>query len=122
MKYVFAILLALFSKTLSSQSLPQSTTHYVNLKWDAGTDNGDPEVGFFIYRSASGNNSFTKVESTPTVPTTFNDSTMEYGSSYNYYVTSVDANGNESGPSNTTTVFVPNVPYTPILEPITTGP
>jgi fibronectin type 3 domain-containing protein len=40
-------------------------------------------------------------------PTTFTDTTVASGSSYNYEVTSVDASGVESAPSNVYTAAIP---------------
>jgi len=39
--------------------------------------------------------------------TSYTDTGVQSGSSYTYYVESVDAQGNPSGPSNTATVSIP---------------
>lgn len=122
MKYLFIFFLLSIGKILMAQStLPPSTTHYVELTWQDVSSSSDPTVGFFMYRTPSGTNTFVKITPTKIIPTTYNDSSMPYGASYDYYVTAVDANGVESAPSNTTTALVPFVPYTPIIGTITTG-
>jgi len=82
-------------------------SHQVDLSWSSPTGSSDPAVGYNIYRAPGGTSSYQRVNATVETQTTFADSAVQSGVAYNYYVTSVDAEGRESSPSNTTTVTVP---------------
>ena len=65
-------------------------------------------VGYNIYRAPTGTTSYQRVNSSvDTQDTAYTDGTVQSSSSYDYIVTSVDARGTESIPSNATTVSVP---------------
>lgn len=72
----------------------------VAVTWTAAVPGNDPAVSYNVYRNAA------KIGSSTT--TSFNDANVAEGSSYSYYVTSVDAAGSESVPSNTATVTIPS--------------
>lgn len=83
-------------------------THAIKLTWNPGTPNGDPTVGYNIYRSPSGANNFQLLNvSGEVTATAYTDLAVQAGATYDYYVEAVDAQGNESGPSNTTTAAIP---------------
>ena len=117
MKYLIVLLLAVGS-CLRAATLPQSTTYYVALSWQAAADQTDPTVGYDIYRSISGKNSFSELNSGLITPTSYDDFYILYGVSYDYYVTSVDANGVQGSPSNTFSLMIPFVPYAPVVGSI----
>ncbi len=71
----------------------------VNLTWKAATDNVKV-TGYIVYRGG------TKLASVTTL--NYTDATVRQGSSYQYYVTAVDAAGNASGASTSVTVKVPD--------------
>jgi fibronectin type 3 domain-containing protein len=106
------------SLTISSNSTSGSTAvvslsgtgtavaHEVDLSWSAPTSSPDPVAGYNVYRTTGGGANQLINTSIETL-TTYADSTVVSGSTYNYTVTSVDSNGVESVPSNEVTVTVP---------------
>jgi hypothetical protein len=56
----------------------------------------------------------TKLNDKPIAENTFQDTTVEAGRTYSYYVTAVDARGRESGPSIHVIAAVPS-PQSPSL-------
>ena len=83
-----------------------SETYAVNLTWNAPTESYDPVAGYQIYRAV--NNSGNYALLTTTASTAYTDGTVQNGDNYSYYVRSVDAEGNESAPSNIYTATIPN--------------
>ena len=81
--------------------------YVVNLRWDAPVDSPDPVARYDIYRSTGNSSSYELLNSIPNNQTTYVDSSVQSGTTYNYYVTSVDRSGAQSGPSNTVTVPIP---------------
>lgn len=82
-------------------------SHQIALTWNAPADNSDPVSGYKVYRAASGSSTYQLLNSSATSKTAFTDTSAQSGTSYQYYVTSVDSGGSESTPSNTATVAVP---------------
>jgi fibronectin type 3 domain-containing protein len=80
--------------------------HQVMLNWNPPTGSTDPITGYKVYRAPGGTNSFAVVNSAD-AQTSYADTNVQSGQSYNYYVTSVGSSGVESSPSNTTTVSIP---------------
>jgi fibronectin type 3 domain-containing protein len=64
-------------------------------------------VGYNVYRAAGGTSSYQQLNSAVNVVTTYTDTAVQSGASYDYYVTSVDAAGNQSVPSNVTSATIP---------------
>ncbi len=83
-----------------------AVSYEVQLTWDAPTSSTDPVVGYNIYR-ATGSGPYQLLNTSVNTPTSFTDSTAVSGSTYNYEVTSVDASGVESAPSNVYTAAIP---------------
>jgi hypothetical protein len=79
--------------------------HKVQLNWNAASSSA--VVGYNVYRVASGSTSYQRVNSSAVSSTTFTDGSVQCGSSYTYYVTSLNGAGLESVPSNTTAVGIP---------------
>jgi hypothetical protein len=78
----------------------------VDLSWSAPT--GATEIaGYNVYRASGTSSSYAKLNSSVNSPASFMDSTVAAGTTYEYYVTTVDSTGEESTPSNTATVVVP---------------
>jgi hypothetical protein len=98
---------ALTSPIQSVSCSAVATNGVVNLAWDAPSGGTDAVAGYNVYRAISGTGLFIQINSTVLATLTFNDSTVVSGKSYDYYVLSVDANGNLSVPSNTVTVAIP---------------
>ncbi len=82
-------------------------THEVQLNWDAPISSTDPIAGYRVYRSASGASSYHLLNSSVDVQTTYADTTVQGGTSYDYIVKSVDYSNVESTPSNVTSVTIP---------------
>jgi hypothetical protein len=85
----------------------ETATYEVDLSWDAPSNSADPVAGYNIYRAAAGSSTYELLNSTVNVPTTYADTTVVDGTAYSYYVESVDAEGNQSGPSNIYSVTSP---------------
>jgi len=67
------------------------------LTWNPATDcNGDPVLGYNLYRSTDPEGPFTKVNTSLITETTYTDTTAESGVTYYYAVRSVDTDGDES--------------------------
>lgn len=79
----------------------------VDLSWQAPSSSPDPVAGFNVYRSPSGASAYQQLNSDVLTGTTYTDSTVQAGQSYDYIVKSVDASGAESAPSNTATAAIP---------------
>jgi len=78
----------------------------VDLAWNPPSTSGVSITGFKVYRAISGSGGFAALSSA-TPQTSFTDTGVQSGTSYDYYVTSLDSSGVESSPSNTTTVKIP---------------
>src|ERR1035437_8941209 len=76
-------------------------SHQVDLSWNAPTSSPDPVTGYNVYRSSDGGNTYQLANSAVDAATTYVDTNVLALQSYDYYVTSVDASGVESVPSNT---------------------
>lgn len=97
---LFAI--GLFSGSLFAQSPPAS--HSAVLSWQAYTQGTDQAVGFDVFRIVKGSSgNWTLLNSSPVAVnlTSYTDLTVSTGVDYLYYITAVDASGNQSNPSTT---------------------
>lgn len=128
MKRIFALALMFTSTVALAQNvLPAATGYEVALSWDAPASCGapssscDPVAGYFAYRSLHGAGSFAALNESALTATSYDDTDLTYPATYDYYVASADADGNESAPSNMVTIAVPFVPYAPVLGAITEG-
>ncbi|WP_433971185.1 DUF4082 domain-containing protein [Tunturiibacter lichenicola] len=83
-----------------------ATAEQVNLSWIAPSNSTDPVAGYNIYR-ALGSGAFQLVNSGIDTKTTYVDSSVSSGNTYNYLVKSVDQSGVESTGSNEISVAVP---------------
>lgn len=103
--------------TLNSNASPGTATvslsgtgagsYQVDLSWVAPTSSTDPVAGYDVYRAASGSSSYQLLNASLNPQTTYTDTTVQSGTSYSYYVESVDAQGNQSVPSNTYQASIP---------------
>jgi fibronectin type 3 domain-containing protein len=84
-----------------------AVTYSISLNWDAPSGSTDPVAGYNVYRSTDGGASFTKLNASPDSQADYSDTTVQSGASYVYQVTSVDASGVESAPSNQFPLSVP---------------
>jgi hypothetical protein len=95
------------SVVISLSGTGQSASHQADLSWQAPSSSADPVVGYNIYRSAGGSSAYQLLNSSPDAQTTYVDNTIQGGSTYDYYVTSVDSSGVESVASNEVSATVP---------------
>lgn len=93
--------------TISLSGTGQVTTYAIDLTWGAPASSPDPVAGYNVYRAASGSSSYQLLNNSIDATTLYEDSTVQSGGSYTYYVKSVDGTGNESVPSGTYTVNIP---------------
>jgi hypothetical protein len=103
--------------TISSNSAENGTiaiglsgagfTYSVNLSWNAPSSSGDPVAGYIVYRATQGSTTFVRLNSSVATQTAYTDTSVQNNSSYEYYVTSIDSSGNQSAPSNDTSVSIP---------------
>jgi hypothetical protein len=92
--------------TLALSGTGVQSSYAVDLTWQAPGSSADPVTGYNIYREVSGG-SWQRLNTSVNAGTTFADSTVQNGLSYTYQITSVDAQGNESAPSNTYAAAIP---------------
>jgi fibronectin type 3 domain-containing protein len=105
--------------TLASNSTSSSTTvislsgtgasvsHEVDLSWNAPTSSPTSVVGYYVYRATSGSSSYQQLTSSIVTTTTYVDSNVQSGQSFDYAVRSVDASGATSVPSNIANAVIP---------------
>jgi hypothetical protein len=94
------------TSTVALSGAGAAVAHESNLSWIAPSSSPDPVAGYHIYRS-TGSGSFALLNSSIDTQTTYVDSTVVSGATYNYIVKSIDSSGVESIASNQSTVTVP---------------
>ena len=93
--------------SISLTGTGEAPSYEVDLSWTAPTDSADPVAGYDIYRTVTGSSSYVLLNSAVDDLTTYTDTTVQNGTSYTYYVVSVDASGNPSVPSNLFSATIP---------------
>ena len=83
-----------------------AVSHQVTLTWDPGVST-DPDAGYNVYRATGSSTTYTLLNPAPNTQTTFVDTNVQSGASYEYFVKSVDASGVESTPSNQAAATIP---------------
>jgi hypothetical protein len=94
------------SSAQTAESLTGSGTepqYNVNLYWNASTN----VSGYNVYRSASSNGTFAKINSSLDPTTAFTDSSVVSGTTYYYQATAVNSSGQESVPSSPVVASIP---------------
>src|SRR5579859_2075086 len=89
--------------SLSGAGLP----HQVALSWDPPGISTVPIASYKTYRLIAGGSAYQLMNSSVGTETAYVDKTVQSGVTYDYIVTSVDANGLESLPSNAVTATIP---------------
>jgi hypothetical protein len=83
-----------------------NVTYSVDLTWAAPASSSDAVAGYKVYR-ATGSGAYMLLTSSAVTGTTYADANVTSGTTYSYEVTSVDAAGLESTPSNIWTGTIP---------------
>ena len=81
--------------------------HSVTLTWDAPASSPDPVAGYNIYRTTGSSTAYQLLNTGLDAQKTYVDYGVQGGLTYTYIVRSVDAQGVESAPSNTTNATIP---------------
>jgi Abnormal spindle-like microcephaly-assoc'd, ASPM-SPD-2-Hydin len=84
-----------------------STAYEVELNWDPPASSPDPVASYNVYRAPSGGSTYTQLNTTAVTQTTYTDTNVQDGQTYDYIVESVDASGNTSSPSTAAVVPIP---------------
>jgi fibronectin type 3 domain-containing protein len=74
------------------------------LTWTASTST---VAGYNIYRSTVNGSGYTKLNPALISGTSYNDTSVQSGTTYFYVATSVDSGGDESADSNQATAVIP---------------
>lgn len=85
---------------------PTTGVHQVALIWNSPVDTSDPVTSYNIYRAMS-SGPFQRLSAVKAPTTQYVDINVQSGTTYNYQVTSVDAAGIESTPSNMSSASIP---------------
>lgn len=93
------------SVTVSLTGTGSTVQHSATIAWDAATP---APSGYNVYRGTQSGGPYSKQNSAPLTVLTFTDNTVSSGTTYFYVVTSVAADGTESGFSTQVTAVVPN--------------
>jgi hypothetical protein len=94
-----------FPKTIAlSGTGVQITSHSANLSWGASTSSVS---GYNIYRSTVNGSGYSKINSGLVATLSFEDDSVQAGTTYYYVVTAVNSSGEESTDSNQAIAVVP---------------
>jgi hypothetical protein len=97
-----------YTVSLSETATAQApTSHQVNLNWKAPASSSDPVDSYQVNRAVAGSTAYSTVGTTTSGSTTFADTSVKAGTTYQYEVRSVDDQGETSGPSNPVTLAIP---------------
>ena len=91
----------------SGSGTQSSAQHRVQLSWNAPSGSPVTLAGFNVYRSTVGVSNYARLNPSLNSATSYVDTSVQSGLTYDYVVKSVDATGLESSPSNATEVKIP---------------
>ena len=92
------------TETFSGSGTQQQSTHSVALSWDPSTSQ---VIGYNVYRRAGSSGSYARLNPSLDTATSYTDSSVQNGQTYDYVTTSVDASNVESAYSNQATAAIP---------------
>ncbi|MFY9852349.1 MAG: Ig-like domain repeat protein [Terracidiphilus sp.] len=84
-----------------------AASYSVDLSWDAPASSPVPVAGYNVYRAPSGSSTYTFLGSPVGTATTYVDSNVTAGLTYDYEVASVDSSGVESAPTSPFPITIP---------------
>jgi HYDIN/CFA65/VesB family protein/centrosomal CEP192-like protein/ASPM-SPD-2-Hydin domain-containing protein len=94
-----------FPKTIAlSGTGVQTTPHSVTLSWGASSSSVS---GYNVYRSTTNGSGYSRINSSLVAALSFQDDSVQAGSTYYYVVTAVNSSGEESTDSNQATALIP---------------
>jgi Fibronectin type III domain len=97
-----------YTVSLSETAAAQApASHQVDLTWQAPASSSDPVDSYQVNRAVAGSTTYSTVGTTTAGSTTFADTSVKAGTTYQYEVRSVDDQGETSGPSNLVTLAIP---------------
>jgi hypothetical protein len=82
----------------------QTSQHSVSLSWNASTSQ---VIGYNIYRRIGSSGSYTRLNPSINAITSYTDTSVQSGQTYDYVTTAVDASNMESAYSNEATAAIP---------------
>lgn len=107
-KLTFVTNVGTYTISLSETAAAQKPTSYqVNLSWKAPASSSDPVDSYQVNRAVAGSTAFSTVGTTTAGSTTFADTSVKAGTTYQYEVRSVDDQGETSAPTNPLTLAIP---------------
>jgi len=80
-------------------------SHSTDLSWDASHD---PVIGYNVYRGTQQGGPYGQINPVLDASTSYTDNNVNAGATYYYVVTAVNADDQESGPSNEVKVKIPS--------------
>ncbi len=83
---------------------PPAQSYSVMLAWDPGASSG--VAGYYVFRSSAGGQ-YTQLTTSLVTATTYTDTTVQPGQTYDYEVTSVGSSNVQSASSNVASVSIP---------------
>jgi hypothetical protein len=90
--------------TLSGTGVAQPVQHSVQLSW---TSSSSTVAGYNVYRTTTSGSGYVLVNGSLVAPDSYDDTSVQSGTTYYYVTTAVDSSGNESGYSNEAQAIVP---------------
>jgi hypothetical protein len=91
------------TETLTGSGTQQQSGHSVALTWNPSSSQ---VVGYNVYRRASGG-SYAKINPSVSATTSYTDTSVQSGTTYDYVTTAIDSSNVESAYSNQATATIP---------------
>jgi hypothetical protein len=91
------------TETLTGSGTQQQSGHSVALSWNPSSS---PVVGYNVYRRVSGG-SYAKINPSVSATTSYTDTSVQSGTTYDYVTTAIDSSNVESAYSNQATATIP---------------
>lgn len=93
--------------TVALSGTGTAVAYTVDLTWDAPVGSAVPVTGYNVYRAPSGSSTYQLVNSSLDASTSYVDTTVQTGATYDYEIESVDSSGVASAPTSPVVVVVP---------------